>query len=151
MAERPVLIPSPNEPDLVRTLSFSFVWSPGLAVSQKKNIKALHEAVARSGYSRLLKISTKCEDDLGRQLSTFNLTVQSQQFGEIPLECAFQGSEIFEWGGPYTDLYRTQPRDAKRDPRLQQSGRLVGFAFGGQQFPLEPKTAFYDWLYISAI
>ena len=32
MAERPIIIPSPDEPDFVRTLSFSFVWNPGLAV-----------------------------------------------------------------------------------------------------------------------
>ena len=49
------------------------------------------------------------------------------------------------------DLYQAEPRDAKRDQRLQESGRLVGFTFGGQQFPLEPKTVFYDWLYISAV
>lgn len=42
-------------------------------------------------------------------------------------------------------------RDAKRDPRLQASGRLTGFRFNGSSFPLEPKTAFYDWLYINAI
>jgi hypothetical protein len=152
MAERPIFIPSPDKPDLVRTLSFSFTWSPGLAVSQKKrNIAALHHSAARSGYSPLLEISTKSGDELGRQLSAFNLTVQSQRFGEIPLECAFQGSKVFERGGPYTDLYHADPRDAKRERRLQQSGRLVGFAFGEQRFPLGPKTAFYDWLYVSAI
>jgi hypothetical protein len=30
-------------------------------------------------------------------------------------------------------------------------GGLVAFAFENQRFPLEPKTAFYDWLYLSAI
>lgn len=151
MAERPVFIPS-DQQDLVRTLSFSFVWSPGFAVVQKqKNIAALHQSAARSGYSPLLEISTKSDEELGRQLSAFNLTMQSQRFGEMPLECAFQGSKVFERGGPYTDLYHAEPRTAKRDPRLQQSGRLVGFAFGEQRFPLEPKTAFYDWLYISAL
>ena len=99
----------------------------------------------------MLEISTKSDDELGRQLSAFNLKVQIQQFGEMPLECAFQGSKVFQHGGPYMDLYRADPRDAKRDPRLQESGRLIGFNFGGKQFPLEPKTAFYDWLYIGAL
>jgi len=49
------------------------------------------------------------------------------------------------------DLYRAEPRDAKRDQRLQESGGLIGFNFEGKQFPLEPKTAFYDWLYVSAV
>jgi hypothetical protein len=99
----------------------------------------------------LLEVSTKSEEALGRQLSAFNLKVRSQQFGEITLECAFQGSKVFERGGPYTDLYQSEPREAKRDQRLQESGRLVGFNFENRHFPLEPKTAFNDWLYISAI
>jgi len=40
---------------------------------------------------------------------------------------------------------------AKRDRRLQESGKLIGFEFEGFSFPLTPKTAFYDWLYVSAI
>jgi hypothetical protein len=152
MAERPVFIPSPDESGFVEVRSCDFAWSPGFAASQKKkNILALHQAAARSGYSPLLEISTKSDDDLGRRLSAFNLKVTTKDAGDVLLECIFQGGKVFERGGPYTDLYRAEPRDAKRDPRLQHSGRLVGFAFGEQRFPLEPKTAFYDWLYVSAI
>jgi len=152
MAERPIFISSLDDPDLVRTLSFRFVWSPGFAaVQKKKNIAALHQAAARSGHSPLLEVSTKSDDELGRQLSAFNLKVQRQQFGEILLECAFQGSKVFERGGTFTDVYHAEPQDAKRDQRLQDSGRLVGFAFGDQRFLLEPKTGSYDWLYISAL
>ena len=71
--------------------------------------------------------------------------------GEMPLECAFQGSKVFERGGPYTDLYGADVRDAKRDPRLRDSGVLIAFDFEGITFPLEPRTAFYDWLYVNAI
>jgi hypothetical protein len=152
VAERPVFISSPDESGFVETLSCSLVWSPGFALSQKqKNIKALHESAAKAGYSPLLEISTKSDDHLGRQLSAFNLKVRCQEFGEIPLECAFQGGKVFQRGGPFTDLYQAEPRDAKRDHRLQNSGRLVGFSFENRRFPLEPKTAFYDWLYISAL
>jgi len=130
VAERPVVIPSPDESGFVEVRSFDFTWSPGFAVSQKqKNIAALHQAAARSGYSPLLEISTKSDDGLGRQLSAFNLTAQTQQFGPIPLECAFQGGKVFERGGPYTDLYRAEPRDAKRDQRLQESGRAGRIRF----------------------
>ena len=62
------------------------------------------------------------------------------------MECAYQGSKVFERGGPYTDLYSVDVRTAKRDPRLKESGRLTGFLFEGFKFPLEPKTVFYDWL-----
>ena|ERR1039458_6687255 len=74
MAERPVFIPSLDAPGLVRTLSFRFVRSPGFALAQKRrNIRALHESAAKSGYSPSLEISTKSDEELGRQLSAFSL------------------------------------------------------------------------------
>jgi hypothetical protein len=63
----------------------------------------------------------------------------------MPLEMAFQGSKVFERGGPYTDLYAVEDaRDTKRDTRLKESGPLTGFTFESFSFPLEPKTVFYD-------
>lgn len=41
--------------------------------------------------------------------------------------------------------------DAKRDERLRSSGSLTKFSFFGTDWALEPKTAFYDWLYINAL
>lgn len=152
MAERPIFIPRNSGPELVKELYFHIVWNPGFAPSQKKkNVKALHEAAAVAGYSPLLEISTKSEDKVGQRLSAFSLKVNNPEVGEIPLESAFQGSKIFEKGGPYTDLYHVEPKVAKRDPRLLNSGNLVGFNFQNFSFPLEPKTIFYDWLYINAL
>jgi len=85
-------------------------------------------------------------------MSAFHMKVEVHGCGRIPLELAFQGSKVFAHGGPYTDLYQKGDREigeAKRDPRLKESGPLVGFRFNGVDFPLEPKTAFYDWLYCS--
>ena len=152
MAERPVFIPWTAGSRLVKELSFAFKWNAGFAVIQKKkNIQALHEAAATHGYSPLLEISTKSEELLGQRMSAFNLKVTMSEVGEIPLECAFQGSKVFEHAGPFTDLYSVDPRSAKKDPRIRNSGRLVEFRFSGLVFPTEPKTAFYDWLYISAL
>ncbi len=152
MAERPVFMPSPVDTELVTEPSFQLTWNSGFAAVQKeKNIKALHEAAERQGYSPLLEVSTKSEEKLGRHLSAFHLKVRTGRLGEIPLECAFQGSKVFTGGGPYTDLYDAEVRVAKRDHRLQNSGPLQGFIFDGFSFPLEPKTAFYDWLYVGVI
>ena len=153
MAERPVFLPSPPaEHRLVEERSFRFEWHPGFSAAQKKkNIAALHGAAARSGCDPLLEVSTKSDEELGRRLSAFHLKVESTSFGRIPLECAFQGSKVFERGGPYTDLYRVDARTAKRDRRLATSGRLVRFDFEGTVFESEPKTAFYDWLYLNAV
>jgi hypothetical protein len=99
----------------------------------------------------MLEISSKSEDKLGQHLSAFHLKVHEDRLGEIRLEAAFQGSKVFEHGGPYTDLYPAEGREAKRDSRLQNSGQLTAFRFNNYSFPLEPKTTFYDWLYVSAI
>jgi len=71
--------------------------------------------------------------------------------GPVPLESAYQGSKVFGRGGPFTDLYQVDVRTAKRDSRLQTSGRIIAFEFDGIRFPNEPKTAFYDWVYVNAI
>jgi hypothetical protein len=153
MAERPIFIPSPDSPELVKELRMRLVWNPGFApVQKKRNIAALHAAAAKAGYSPLLEVSTKSEEKVGQRLSAFNLKVHSERLGTMPLEVAFQGSKVFERGGPYTDLYSVPDvRDAKRDLRLKESGPLKGFKFENLLFPLEPKTVFYDWLYVTAL
>ncbi len=151
MAERPIFIPSSATPGLVKEVTCQLVWNPGFAPTQKqKNVRALHAAAAAAGYSPLLEVSTKSEEKLGQHLSAFHLRVKFED-RDISMESAFQGSKVFEGGGPYTDLYSAEPRDAKRDPRLQNSGRLVRFEFEHLSFPLNPKTVFYDWLYIRAL
>ena len=153
MAERPVYIPAPESPQLVEERFFTIKWSPGFALSQKeKNIEALHAAARARGLSPLLEISSKSSLKTGRHMSAFHMTVDTKELGPIKLELAFQGSKVFEHGGPFTDLYMKGDKEigeAKRDSRLKESGRLTGFRLEGVDFPLEPKTAFYDWLYCS--
>lgn len=152
MATRPVFMPAPTERLLVREVAVEFTWHPGFAVAQKqKSIRDLHEAARRRGLGRLLEVSTKSEEKLGTRLSAFSLKVKVPAFGEMPLENAFQGSKVFERGGPFTDLYEVHPRDAKRDSRVRDSGKLIAFAHGDERWPTEPRTAFYDWLYVNAI
>ena len=50
------------------------------------------------------------------------MTVPTKHYGRIKLELAFQGSKVFERGGPFTDLYRkgdmrSARRSATRDCR----------------------------------
>src|SRR5438034_2256306 len=105
MAERPVYIPDPDSPQLVEERFFTIKWSPGFAVSQKeKNVEALHQAAKdRAGLSPLLEISSKSKAKTGRHMSAFHMTADTKELGAIKLELAFQGSKIFERGGPFTD------------------------------------------------
>ena len=144
MAERPVFFLSRGR---VTSKTYSFEWFPGFSASQKrKSIDSLHRAVLRaSPAARPLEVSTKGGEPLGVRLSAFQLRLDGRT-----LENIFQSSKVFQDGGPYPDLLDVPPRDAKRDPRLRASGPLTAFRFQGADFPLEPKTAFYDYIYLAA-
>lgn len=154
MASRPIFTPSLSGKLLVRTHQIDFQWYPGMAKSQsQKSIASLHlEAEKRIGVDKVLEISSKSPDELGVSLSAFNLMIRTvKREREFSLECAYQASKVFERGGPFLDLLEMQSIDAKRDPRLNQHGRLVKFRFFGIDWGLQPRTAFYDWLYINAL
>ncbi len=129
-----------------------FEWHPGLAVQQKRrSVSSLHRAAAEMKVVPVLEVSTKSESVLGRSLSAFNLALDAGEAGKFLVEAAFQGSKVFEKGGPYRDMYGLSGRQIKRDNRLKDSGVLRGFDFMDVIWDLEPKTAFYDWLYIRAL
>jgi len=85
----------------------------------------LNTSAAVRGLSPLLEVSTKSDEKLGQRLSAFNLKVFAEK-SEVAFESAYQGSKVFSNGGPYTDLYNAEPRDAKRDLRIRDSGTIVG-------------------------
>jgi len=139
---------------LVSTEYVDFEWSPGMAVSQKqKSISSLHEAAIRLNIcTKPLEVSSKSESSLGVSLSAFNLKgTTKKRDQEFTVETLFQSSKVFESGGPYRDLLHVSSRDAKKDERLKESGRLIEFDLFGEKWPLEPKTAFYDWVYINTL
>lgn len=151
MAKRPIFIPIGKHEHLVKEIQVEFKWNSGFApIQKKKNIEAMHEVAKKEGLFPLLEISTKSEEKIGQRLSAFSLKIDTD-IGEISVEAAFQGSKVFEGGGPFTDIYRMDSRDAKKDERIRQSGQLIGFDFFGQEWLLVPKTAFYDWLYLTAL
>lgn len=153
MATRPIFTPSPSGKLLVWTHHVSFEWFPGMAKSQaQKSILSLHENAKRQAHvSKVLEISSKSLDPLGVALSAFNLMIRTPRGDEYSLECAYQSAKVFERGGPFKDLRRMRSIDAKRDPRLLQHGNLIKFSIYGVDWGLEPRTAFYDWLYINAL
>lgn len=151
MAERPIFVPKSTGDNLVEEIFVEFKWHPGMAPSQKlKNILELHRSAAVRGISPLLEVSSKSDHESGRRLSAFAMPIRVGG-KQTTVECAYQGSKVFRDGGPYEDLYWVDSRSAKRDERLHTSGPLVGFSLLGDDFPLVPQTAFYDWLYLNAL
>ena len=152
MATRPVYIPGLNSAQLVIPVEIEFQWFPGFSISQKqKSIAGLHTAAAQRNIPSVLEISSKSPDKLGVQLSAFNLQFPMQDGRYLSIENVFQSSKIFENGGPYLDLLGVSAKEAKTDPRLRSSGPLRGFCLAESDWPLQPVTAFYDWLYLTAL
>jgi hypothetical protein len=135
----------------VEEVVLDFEWHPGFAKSQaQKSIASLHEAARERGLSPVLEISSKSDTPLGVALSAFNLMLEIRD-RMMSVEVAFQGSKVFERSGPFHDLYSASSREAKTDERIRSAGPLVGFNLLGEEWPIEPPTCFYDWLYISAL
>lgn len=121
----------------------NFEWMPGLSAAQKKRSMAnMHRAI----NGKALEVSTKSDKEIGVKLSAFNLRLNG-----VPLENIFQSSKCFAAGGPYKDLLAVSPKEAKRDERLKNSGLLKSFEFENESWDLEPKTAFYDYIYVRAV
>ena len=145
MAKRPAFFV--REEKVVQDI-FSFEWFPGFAISQKqKSIESLHHAILKAdANARPLEISTKSKEALGIKLSAFNL-----RLNDDTLENIFQSAKVFANGGPYLDLLHVPPKAVKRDERLYNSGDLKAFRYQNEDFPLIPKTVFYDFIYVSAV
>jgi len=152
MAEKKVFITSADNYYTEHMVKYTYY--SGFAVSQKqKSIASLHSTLKEEfPGKKILEVSTKSTDELGIQLSAFNLKFYHEELGDYRwIENVFQSAKVFENGGPYKDLLNVAPKDAKRDERLTTSGKLKAFNLYGIDWPLEPKTMFYDWIYITAL
>ena len=151
MAQRPIFIPSYRDYFFVEEKLIEFEWYAGFAkVQAQKSIASLHKAAAISKIDSILEISSKSTEKLGVALSAFNLIIRKD--GKyLSVECAYQGSKCFQNGGPFSDLYYVSSKEAKTDERLRNSGDFIGYKFFEESFPINPVTAFYDWLYITAL
>lgn len=151
MASRIIFLPnSSSENDLFIEKLVVFDWVPGISLSQaKKSVRNLHEAALNQlGMAKILEISTRSEEILGISLSAFNLLFAGNTFS---VESAYQASKVFENGGPFVDLLNSNSIDAKQDSRLKSSGKLIGFRFEGENYPVTSAPNFYDYLYVKSL
>ncbi len=135
------------EGDYVISKLFDFEWNGGFAVSQKrKNIYNLHNEIKEKNTGKPLEVSTKSEVEFGQKLSAFNLRLEG-----YTLENIFQSSKVYAGGGPYLDLLEVGPKESKRDERHTTSGKLIEFIYKEQKWELEPKSMFYDYIYLVSV
>ena len=153
MATRPVFrSTSTTSIPFSETVEVDFEFFSGFSLAQKqRSIASLHAAYALDfPGDRVLEVSSRSTEPLGVAMSAFNLMIETSKRA-FSVECAFQGSKVFELGGPYSDLLDSDSHAAKKDERLRTSGRVVGFRFHGVDYPTEPKDLFYNWIYANAL
>ena len=152
MAVRPVFVVSSEENCFVQK-NIQFEFFSGFSETQKqKSILSLHNSfLSKHSNVKILEISSKSQNPLGIRLSAFNLMIENNNGNKFSVESAFQASKVFEHGGPYRDLLSVSSKEAKKDIRLRNSGKLIAFKISGKTFKITPKTLFYNWLYINAL
>lgn len=126
----------------------SFEYVKGLVFSQKqKNVLSFHKSI-KELYpdKKIMEISTKSFDEIGVRCSAFNLKLNGYYF-----ESVFQSSKVFEGNVRYDYLKYRLPKEAKQFINDTEHGDLKYFEYNNQIFPLEPKSIFYDYLYIQAL
>lgn len=128
---------------------YEFTWFGGMSNEQRQRcVASLHNSFKDHNQGkRILEISSISEEPLGAALSAMNLTNVD---GRI-VETMYQGSKVFEFGGPYRDMYHGNGFNAKKDTRLKTSGSLKYFNLDGLLIDKEPKGLFYNWIWCNAL
>ena len=146
-ATRPIFIPNRNSP-AVLTQDIIFDWHMGMSSAvRKRSIASLHQHAHNKGIERILEASSKSDEAIGLDLSAFFLCNDNG----IAVENLFQSSKVFVGNIQFKDLLNVTPREAKKDPRLKTSGKMEKFSYCSKDYPLNPTSLFYDWLYTKTL
>lgn len=115
----------------------------------QKRVHKLYDVYSRANDRKVkvLEVSSASDMPLGVSASAFNLRDSSGK----TVECIFQASKKFAKGGPYLEILDMSSVQAKKYQLLKTSGQLVAFVKEGKDYPLNPTTAFYNWIYINAL
>ena len=133
---------------------FTFDFFGGFSLSQKqKTIDAFHISIAKEGIDDILEISRKSKNPIGNLLSAFNLMLDINNH-KYPLECVYQSSKVFNYNIQFNEALMLSPFEAKKLIKNEVENRkliLTGFNCFGIEFPLNPTTIFYDYIYVLAL
>ncbi len=131
-----------------------FIWKSNSNKYEmsKQNVLELHNEIKNKYQNcNILEISSASNNELGKSLSAFNLTLTTKNGKQISVESLFQASKVFEKGGPYVDILNKSSVEAKKDYRLKTSGNVIGFRLFNKDYNINPQTLFYNWIYINTL
>lgn len=103
---------------------------------------------------KILEVSTKSKVDVGVKASAFNLTIETKKGNTFSVEELFQTSKVYKKNGDQSHLLKDNVdiREIKRKLReINENDEMIRYSCFNQDFPLEPRTLFYNWLYINVL
>ncbi|MGK9288609.1 DarT1-associated NADAR antitoxin family protein [Staphylococcus warneri] len=139
-----------------KKIKVEFTWYSGFSKEQKqKNMISLHQTfLERFSNYKILEVSTKSKVDVGVKASAFNLTIETKKGNTFSVEELFQTSKVYKKNGDQSHLLKDNVdiREIKRKLReINENDEMIRYSCFNQNFPLEPRTLFYNWLYINVL
>jgi len=142
----------------VISTTFNIKWMSGFSLSQKrKNIENLHSIIQEkynTSLDSILEVSTKSTVEVGRLLSSMNLKVKIKDTYYC-FESVYQSSKVYQ-ASLLDDEYQmlewlslTGFEVKKLSKEIKHN--LIKFKCEGIEYPLNPPTLFYDYLYIRSV
>ena len=105
-----------------------------------------HTAVATRPPGRVLEISSRSPQELGRDLSAMNLRAAGDPRRRT-VEAVYQAAKCYGTGGPDTAYCESGYAAKRRDRERRRAGPLAGFEHEGLRWKTHTGSAFYDWLW----
>ncbi|MEB6340149.1 hypothetical protein BUZ94_12935 [Mammaliicoccus sciuri] len=133
-----------------------FKWFPGFSKEQKqKSIEDLHQQFLKENITDdLLEVSSKSIEDIGIKASAFNLKIKTIKGHLFCVEQVFQSSKVYKKAGSQNYLLEKGYSSTEMKQKLRKidtNDSMTKYSSFGHDYPLEPKTLFYNWLYINAL
>lgn len=160
MAKKLLFIPGASkEIEFVDHLEFNIEWLSPVIYGKEgnlQNVRSLHSKcsdLCNVSVDQILEVSGASLVGLGRDLSAMNLGIKDNKHtgmyrkNKVCVESLYQGSKVFEKGGPHHEIYTYYGFAAKKKIREKHLGKVIGFDYYGTEYPIDPKDSFYNWLY----
>lgn len=152
MAVRPVFLVNQNKP-YFSEYNVNFVYNNGFAPCQKrKNIIAIHNAFHKDNSDKeVLEISSKSFDEVGVNLSAFNLMLYVESLGKrMPVEIMYHTGKVYKDSGRHLEILNMSPRESKKYLYQNKFGDIEYFIFENQRVAVDDFN-FYTWLYLKGL
>ena len=150
MAIRKIYLSLPEYP-YAKEVSVTFPWLNG---SKHQNVQAVLDTF-HDVYPEVpaLEVSLASAQQEGIHAAAMKLPLHLAALDQdVPVGIVYEASKVFENGGPYAELLQCSRQKVQKDPRLQKSGKCIGYRLADVEYPTEPHPyAFFNWLYGCAL